>query len=532
MKTMKYHIIYAACVLCAMSVTGCTDKFEQYNTNPAAPTEEQMKGDNGLQCSLIKTMMYNLADGQQNNSQMLDQLLGYEVGCHIATVNSFGNSGNYYTYNPRLGWIDSPFTTIMPQIYNGFFKLKETTGGTGVAYQWAQILRIMATQHLSDIYGPVPYSKVDGGAYSVAYDDMPELYSRMFDDLDAAIAVLTDAVNTRDDVLKYLISPDYIYQGDFAKWVKFANSFKLRMAVRISKANPELARAKAEQAVAAGVLESADESAWSTYNDGMNPIYRAAYTWNNGEFRISGNVTSYLKGYNDPRLPAYATPASDGCADAGKYVGVRNGVKYDPTSLTAAHQQLSNLNVREQDPLLVMTASEVWFLRAEGALKGWNMGRTAQQCYEEGIRVSMAERGVEIGSYLTRAGTPAGYESATFPDDNCLTPPTTATNVWDEGDTSELKLEKILIQKWIACFPNGWEAWADFRRTGYPKHFPVKVNLSSTEDSGTGPVTTEGGLRRIPFPQSEYSNNRANVDAAVTMIGGSDLASVDLWWAK
>lgn len=525
---MKRISIFAAITACVLSIAGCTKNFETYNTNPCAPTEEQMKGDNFLQNALLRPMMYPLAEGQQNESQMIDQLCGLELGRSIATVNPFGNAGNYYTYDPRMGWLDSPFTTIMPQIYNSYFKIVNLNGKEGLVYDWALLLRVMGTQRLSDIYGPMPYSKVGNGAYNVGYDDMPDLYNNLFTDLDAAVAGIKSAIETGDGVIKYLATADFIYQGDLHKWVRLANTFRLRMAMRISKAAPDIAKKQAEKSVSDsyGLLDLGD-AAWSTYNDGMNPLYRAAYAWG-GEFMISADVTTFLEGFNDPRMPVYATPATAE-ADKGKYVGVRNGVE-KTTDTKAGHNKLSNLNVTKDDPLLVMSAAESYFLRAEGALKGWNMGGTAEEFYKKGIEVSLKERGISdsstIETYLNGTSHQADYVCGSYPEDNCAHVSEVGVRFSVNADE---QLEQILTQKWLASFPNSWEAWSDFRRTGYPKHFPIVDNKSlGTNDE----VSTERGLRRIPFPPSEMNTNRENYDEAVRMIGGQDKASVDLWWAK
>ena len=97
---------------------------------------------------------------------------------------------------------------------------------------------------------------------------------------------------------------------------------------------------------------------------------------------------------------------------------------------------------------------------------------------------------------------------------------------YDEMADFEVNLERIMVQKWIASYPSGWETWADIRRTGYPKLFPVGNNLSG------GVVNTDRGMRRLPYPQSEYNTNLTNVNAAVGMLGGADNAGTDLWWAK
>ena len=100
------------------------------------------------------------------------------------------------------------------------------------------------------------------------------------------------------------------------------------------------------------------------------------------------------------------------------------------------------------------------------------------------------------------------------------------TAKWNDALSNEEKFAKIATQRWIAIFPEGINGWADYRRTGYPKLFPIVNNLN------TDGVTVQRGMRRLPFPQSEYNTNNANVKAAVSMLGGADNSATDLWWAK
>ena len=268
-----------------------------------------------------------------------------------------------------------------------------------------------------------------------------------------------------------------------------------------------------------GVMTTSADAAYSNYNDGMNPYYRVAFSWN--EIRVSANITSYLSGYNDPRLAVYANDAQ--LTDGGK-VGVRNGI-YQSDATQASYANFSRPNIGMDDKLLIMSASEAYFLRAEGALKGWNMNGSAKELYEQGVQVAMEERGVSAVGYLERTDTPADYVDPTDSGKN-RTAVSTICPKWDDAASAEVNLERILVQKWIANFPNGWETWADIRRTGYPKLFPIVNNLN------TDGVTVERGMRRLPFPQSEYNTNNANVRAAVTLLGGSDTSATDIWWAK
>ena len=516
-----FKFIAASCLMASV-LAGCTGKFEEYNKSPYDPTAEQMGS--ALLGTYLQTMQEMLVQGQQNNSQMVDQMIGSEYGGYISCINPWGNTGNFYTLNPRQGWIGYPFDTMMPQVFTPFVRIKNLTHGVGSVYAWAQLLKVYGAYLLNGMYGPIAYTEVDGETLNAKYDSEEELFNAMFADLDAALAALNGAVAAGEDMSAYAIF-DYVYGADFTKWVKFGNTLKLRMAMRISNVAPELAKAKAEEAVNSiyGVLTTKDESAWSTYNDGMNPYYRAEVEWNGGELRLSANVSSYLGGYADPRLTKYAK-AGTYSEDMG-IVGVRNGIKQDEASWNK-YKTFSCTAIGKNDPLLVMSAAEAYFLRAEGALKGWNMGGTAKELYEAGVTLSMAERGVEIGNYLSSEAVPAAYTDLYMSSRNAAAV-SSVTPKYDEAAGAAENLERILVQKWIASFPNGWERWGDFRRTGYPKMFPV-VNNENTDG-----VSSERGMRRIPYSTNEYNTNETNVrEAVANYLGGQDTGATDLWWAK
>lgn len=520
MKKIKAYIVSITAIAL---LTNCTGQFEDFNRNLYGPTSGDMLGDNVETGVLIQAMIPAIVQGQQNNSQMIDQMIGLEYGGHAAMINPWGGT-NYYTYNPPVGWSGNTFDTTMPQIYTNFFQIKKKTDGKGVVYAWAQILRVAASLKISDCYGPIPYSKITGNDFAVSYDNMEELYNAMFDDLDEAIITLEAALASGANVSS-LKNFDYVYSGDFTKWVKYANSLKLRMAIRIANTSANaLAQQKAEEAVGdiIGVMKAAGDAAYSTFSDGMNPFYRAEYTWGNGdgEFRASANITSYMNGYKDPRLAIYFENSS-----SGTFNGARNGVKQTPESFAKFQQTYSKMKIGEMDPLLVMSAAEVYFLRAEGKLRNWNMGegKSAKDLYEEGIRISMEEKKATIGNYSSSTAKPGNYTDTSY---GC-TANSTVCPKWNEGsDAYEENLERIMIQKWIATYPSGWETWADVRRTGYPKLFPIVNNENASV------IRTDRGMRRLPYPQSEYNTNKTNVDAAVAMLGGVDTGATDLWWAK
>lgn len=502
----------------AFGAVSCTDKFEDFNTNPDAPTPDQMEGDFASTASLLGNMIPMMVQGQENNFQMLDQMCGYDYGRMIACSNHWGSDQYFGTYNPLWGWSGSVFDTTMPNTYTPFFMIRDLTDGSGLVYWWADMIRIFATMRVSDCYGPVPFSKIGTGSdFAVAYDDMPTLYSSMLAELDKAIAGMKEAVNANASLFA---DADYIYSGDVSKWITFANTLKLRLAMRLVNVEPALAQATAEAAVndAYGVISTPDQAAWSTFLPGGNSFHKVSWLWS--EARVSADLQSYLQGYSDPRLAAYAVPD-----ESGNIVCLRNGI-FHANNVKADAKIYSMPNVNSRSPLLCISASEAWFCRAEGALRGWNMGGTAKELYERGVRVSFEERvtGADVDAYLASEATPADYVDPYNSSYNHAAM-TTISPKYDENATFQQNLERIMVQKWIGNYPNGWETWTDFRRTNYPKFFPVVSNMS------TAGVSTQRGMRRLPYPQSEFNTNEANVKAAQAMLGGPDTGATDLWWA-
>lgn len=150
------------------------------------------------------------------------------------------------------------------------------------------------------------------------------------------------------------------------------------------------------------------------------------------------------------------------------------------------------------------------------------MGDSAKNLYENGVRISFEQHGASLGNYLTVDSQPVKFEDAV--GGNSISPLTTISPVYNEQSGFEESLERIITQKWLAMFPEGMEAWSEYRRTGYPKIFPVVVNNSS------GTIDTQEQIRRLPFPQTEYDNNSQNVQRAISLLGGPDNGGTHLWW--
>jgi hypothetical protein len=173
-------------------------------------------------------------------------------------------------------------------------------------------------------------------------------------------------------------------------------------------------------------------------------------------------------------------------------------------------------------PANVMCAAEAWFLRAEGAMLGWNMGGTAKELYETGIKNSMIQWGITdeavIQNYINSTAVPVA------PGDYLNSPAVTDIPVKFSANAN-VQEEQIATQKWLALFPDGMEAWADYRRGHYNKLYPV---ANSDNPDLTDPATQ--WIRRITFLESEKQSNGEEVEKAVDLLGGPDKITTALWW--
>ena len=501
-KTLKYILGIVAFAAAA----GCTGKFEDFNTNPYEPSTLPLAG---FVPGMIEAMSSPVEWNCQRNCIMWAQYGGY-----VTAPSAWGGNIQWGVFNIDDNNVGYTTNNLFETLYPNWFSVRRLTGGEGFVYQLSQVMRVHTMLTVVSTQGPLPYSQVADGSFYVAYDDEPTAWHAMFDDLDAAIAELQNAALSASSPLD--AATDRIYAGNAAKWLKFANTLKLRMAVRISAADPDFAKQKAEEAVLAGVMTSVDDSAYDAYQiNGYHQNGAGSYH----ELTSNACIVSYMNGYNDPRRAKYFVPMAD-----GTYYGLRMGI----ASATAAEfttyaNETSGLIYDNQPsaPMPLMYAAEAAFLRAEGALKGWAMGGTAEDFYNEGIRLSFAEWGASgAEDYLAdETSVPANN-----PGPYSVTNKSKCTIKWSASDSDEKKLEKIITQKWIANFPLGLEGWCDFRRTGYPYIFPPFNNRS------TQGVDSERGVRRIRFPQQEYNNNSSNVQAAVRMLSGGDTDKTELWW--
>jgi hypothetical protein len=319
------------------------------------------------------------------------------------------------------------------------------------------------------------------------------------------------------------------------------------MAMHIVKVEPATAQRWAEEAVAAGVVESAtDQQGLFPSVIGFNhPLAEIANSWN--DLRLSASFESLLMSLDHPYTKYLFLPNSNEIKNkktgevmpAGTRIcGIRSGTLVGDGQTLALNKRQAystfstDVLMQGRCPTYFVKWAEVDFLRAEGALRGWEMGGSAQFFYERGIENAYIEdpnSGSRYNDYLyayMNLEKPMNYISVDPMGDGPDWPSTTTIGVkWNEGDDNETKLEKIITQKYIALFPLSTEAWTEMRRTGYPKLFPVL-----NPDDGDGSLEDGDIIRRIPWVPTDPVAMGMVEASGIPALGGADEQATRLWW--
>ena len=536
MKTKAYKYIVG--VLALSLFTACD--FQKVNTNEfeLLPEEGLMDGISiGGPITAMQKCVFPVgtqADGTSvaNRYQTAYNLAADCWSGYFGQNNNWGGPNNL-NYFLKDGWVASSYTESYSTVVPLWQDLKgKTETQFPEVFALAQILKISAWHKATDMFGPIPYKEAGKGLITVPYDSQEEVYKAMFKELSDAIEVLTKYADNGNS--KLLPNADAVYAGDVHKWVVYANSLMLRLAMRVYYADAALSKKYALQAVnhSYGVMKTKDDEAKMERGASLefkNNLDVLINQYN--ECRMGSSMLAYLGGYQDPRLPKYFNTSTVSQAVTvgtyGKYSGVPTG--HDVSS-NDAFRDSSRPAITSTTPTYWMRASEVYFLLAEAALHGFAVGGTAGSLYEKGIEMSFEENGIassEVADYMSSGLKPSAYSfHLTNPSVNVDVPAVTeATTAW--SGTDEEKLEKIMIQKWIALYPNGQEAWSEYRRTGYPKLHSTITNYSN------GEVDSEVGIRRMRFPtnKSTSAEDIANLESARKLLrGGLDKAGTRLWW--
>jgi hypothetical protein len=527
MNIPKFFVYVVAIFL--FSIVGCTKNFDTLNTPENLISTNKI--DEGLIGQMFANAVYNAPQGDQESWQIMHELHA-EIYSQIFSITSSGFDTDQFL--EVGGWVDLGWNGFYANCARQNAYVLDYTKKNGMMPEnaVANIVKVLMWLRVTDFWGPVIYSDFGKGGTSVAYDSQESIYHDFFTVLDASVNVLSQNLDA-----KPFGNNDLIFEGDAKKWIVFANSLKLRIAMRIVYADPALAKQEAENAVAAGVMISNQDNGVMSVT--VNSPNLAAIWSYIDPFTMSATSESLLIGFNDPRLKSFFNEGGGRLGGNMGYHGVRNGLpRYLKTSDvrngSAGNSFVSNQFLPIADggtnpPFPVLTAAEFYFCRAEGALRGWNMGGTSEELYNEGIRQSLKywtdATDAEIETYVTSTNTPSavpdGIVHAVF-----NTPPVSdITVLYDMSGNFERQLEQIITQKWLDHHINGCECWAERRRTGYPRGYAIISSLDPAI-----PVTAI--VRRVTFAPVEFSNNDVEVQKAISLLGGPDKTTTRLWWDK
>ncbi|HEY2375831.1 MAG TPA: SusD/RagB family nutrient-binding outer membrane lipoprotein [Gemmatimonadaceae bacterium] len=373
------------------------------------------------------------------------------------------------------------------------------------------VLRAFNFSTMTGFWGDIPFSQAaqgDKGAIAPVYDKQQVVYDSLLKNLADANAMMGPSAGITFE------GQDPVYGGDMTKWQKFANSLRARLGMNLSKVDANRAKTEVAAAIAAGgFADNSDNAQISWPGDGTNnnPWWDTEKDGQGtrDDTRMSSTFIDTLKSLNDPRLSVFARPVQDpSCINAGAsiplctpvaaggYRGQPNGLEAGDAGVWGPKASKIGLQVIAADqPSYFMTYAEYSFIKAEAAERGWISG-SAAQFYTDGITASMQQWGVSasnIAAYLAQ-------------------PRITYT-------PGAAGLAQIGLQKWIALFTQGFEAWSEWRRTGFPNLTPVPTARTSDKQIP----------RRIIYPQTEQSFNNTNLQAAIAAQGGSDALNKRLW---
>ena len=520
-------------IVLAVFIIACTDNFESMNVSSVRISRESLMQEYNHIGTVFSGMLTGLHSEQRWES------LGYESFLSQITTNTdFMNTRNNTTY--FITWNDLWDQTYRQIMNPSLTVLEDSDEGGYVEFSaLIRLLRVVGLSKITSFCGPVINSNFGSTENVIYYDSEPDLYKSFFKTLDETMAIFAANPN-----FKGITKFDATYKGDLNQWMKFINSFRIRLAMRISKVDPDWAEREFNKAMndpAGIILDNKDNFLVDLYGAKAH-IAVVFFEWTDA--RMGAGYEQVLVGYKDPRLSKFFAPVTSGpetYADHPEYPykGVasgsymNNGNERQPWS-TVPYDYFMNIKYQRH-----MTAQEIHFCLAEAALRGWSTPKTVKEHYEDGIKSSFEDWGASgVEAYLAdEISMPlAKYVDPIEPRNNFdsrMIDPVAYTIKWKDGIDKELQLERIMIQKWIASFNNSMEMWADHRRTGYPK---VQLAIQNNSGEQWGIIKNDEPYpfpKRFPFystgSRSEVLNNPDGVKDAIVKLGGPDLISTSLW---
>ncbi len=480
-----FKLTTVASLAVSLMLGGCTSNFDEINSDPdaletGAPT-------NMLGYALRETMT------RQAGFDATEAWAGYIVKIqymdnynYLPTNNTYGNKfSNCYR---RVVLLDD----ILALTEENADELKNIRWASRIFKEYLWLLN-------TDQFGDIPYTdanKVEDGQMKPKYDSQEIIYPAILENLKAIADEMAAGLGSDN-----IGEGDFLFGGNIQRWQKFCNSLRMRAAMRIVNVAPDLAKSTIEEIcqnqAAYPLLETSAENAYF-YWQGSSPYFEPYYNdfRTRDDYGMSNIFVNHLKSMNDPRISAIMQPA----ATDGEYRGFENGALSAPSNI----QAISRMGVMyREDPAgftPLLKSCENYFIMAEAAMRGWNVGISAQEAYETAVKLSMDDNGVSAAdaeTYLANAGK------------------------WDNT------LERIYMEEWVALFKENCEAWSLYRRTGYPKEI-------RTSGEYPGKFCSFGTAHndvpfRMPYPDNEYQYNKENVEAATAEVVDNTWGK-KMWW--
>jgi hypothetical protein len=508
MKTTSIFRLLGLGFAMAVGAGACTSDFEKVNLDPTRPTLTDPAvapvAANGLFSAAISNGLMRAGEFQRVQALYADLYAGY-----------YATSATYFAsdrYQVNQGWLDFGWNLFIPRDINNLVGIIDSKFSSNNQKQIARIWKVFLFHRMVDFYGDIPYFNAAKPDVAEKWDSQQDIYKDMFKELDEAAKGLDNGASYD--------AKDVIYAGNVANWKAFANTLRLRLALRVSKADRTLAETNAKAAIAGGIFTSNAQNALARVNADQPNALNQITGWN--EFRMGASAESILDGYQDPRGVEFYG------AVGGKLKGIRNGAGSGSlgAAINAATSNVSaRFSVAQQatNPRIVLTYAEACLLMAEAAVNGWATEGDAKTWYERGITASMNQFGISnntaIAAYLSSTKVPVAPEGADRP---------VSTLPVRFSTTQAEQREQIAIQKWLAVYPDGFEGWSEFRRTGFPKLYaPVQIDASSDVKAGDF-------IQRIPYTDNMKALNKegvATAEARMGVAGGSAGQSTKLWFA-
>lgn len=532
-KVFVYMILFIGCI-------ACTGRFKDLNTDNTGITDEDMRVDwnhIGIPLGVIQQGIYfnyDFGKGKNWTYQLMQNLNADMFSGYMHDYKPLNGGSHNSDYNLQDGWNGTfwgyTYSYIMPQVK----RLEDSTRiKHPFFYAITKILKVELMHRVSDYYGPIIYSNFGEMRSVYMPDTQQDVYHTFFDDLRESVEILEGYAEYADGSSVFPRF-DILMDGEITSWIKFANSLRMRLAVRIAMADPEKARSEFLNAFEEeyGCFEDPFEIVKVSTGDGYtNPLGEINRVW--GEVYMNASMESILNGFDDPRRKVFFEPCVEDVYLQGKdgrdsvvipLKGQCRGIRQGTMFAHPYYAALSKIYVNVNTDAILMTAAEVWFLRAEAALRGWT-SEGVGTCYEKGVKCSFSQWQIpDVETYLQSDNRAADFKDV-FTAENDIKARCLVSPRWDESASPEMKLERIITQKWLAIFPEGCEAWAEQRRTGYPRLFPVKYN-----NSRNGCIDTEIMIRRLNFPSTVLDESVEQYKALVDALGGDDHAGTRLWW--